>query len=686
MRQSLTYLDFEIMLKLSTVERSKRETQEEKENVYQITISKSPVAATGAVVQLPKADIDMKLIGYINEKLLELRQDYEQNLTLSNAALYQAERTALAERLQILGDRLAEVLPLEVWQAFEKAYKFAQSRRCGIKLGLDLTEAPQLYGLPWELLFYRQRGSHLSLSTYTPIVRVVRTPVQLPDASPNFSNPLKMLLVVVASQPEDATYTQAEAAAIQQALKSDKRLLTLDCLEGVVTLRRFQRQLQQEAYDIIHFIGHGTWDNSRNVASIIFHADTASDCLELPIEKIVTLPKEYVEVGDLKLILSEMPNLKLLFFNSCQSGSVNLQDELDFGNIVTGLTKNGVASVIALQEKVTQVAAKTFATEFYTQLMDGSSLEEAIVESRKLLFIESRNNSKLLGQWFLPVWYEARNPEPEPQPWYVMASEKMSFTLKHLSSERNFMGTIYILALSLISVVLLQPLLNQLIPSDPHWQFALNHPLDLQAFEAYKWLGDSYVTQVFAPLTICTDLVIFAIAYWVHLDLQLDPAIGKLTKKRDKIYFFTVSYIGATLGFITGIVVSYIFISPIFYYLGVADHWPDFAKTAVEVIAVLPCTLLALVYSRQIALSGKLTNPAIKKWTKGKITTETSLKLWDGETFIAAACPFLPFLFYILLIVVCGTLLFIRPWGYVFCLGVWGFFSLWESRKAIKKA
>lgn len=685
MNEPLTYLDFELTFKLSSVIRSKHEKEEENKNVYQIQITKTPVAATGAVAQLPVPKMNQTFVVFVRQRLEELRSQYQSdayytNLTVvTNLGEYQHDRNALAARLQRLGQTFYEVLPVEVQRAWETAYRFAQSQHKGLRFCLDLTEASQLYGLPWELLFDNSHSTHFALSTFTPIVRVVRTSTNINPHIEMVSlnnQPQRLLLVVIASNSGDEKYLVQELKEIRASLArlEARQMLEVDVLDGVVSFNRFRRQLLQHHYNFIHFIGHGYWDSSQEQAGLIFHngfSPAQNSSYQLPIAEAIKLDTEKVGPNDLQMVMSDLVDLKLLFLNSCQAGRVNIQEEQTFTDIATSLTKNGIPAMISLQNAATQAAALLFASELYDRLTQGANLEAAVSESRKVIYLESRKNPEMLGQWFIPVFYRAVNLPEEKQPWFIQLTDNLNRFARQLSHDRTLMGSGFLLFVGFISVLLLQPLVGRLVPADPYWQAVFVKQAGLFSFMPNTTAGGAYWWSVLVPLIGWTNLIIFSIALGVHLDMRLDKTLWEVTGKQ-KLYLFGLNYAGATLGFLTGAFLSYVLLTPFFYYLGLADQWPTILQNILQILAVLPCIIMAFWFARQLPLSSKTSSPKFKPW--------------DGETFIAIACFFLPALFFFLLLYGCSFIIFNRPWGGVFCLGVWAVACLWELGKLVRRA
>ncbi len=284
----------------------------------------------------------------------------------------------------------------------------------GLRIRLRFVDTPELVNLPWELLYDEGIDQWVALKLDTPLVRYLRMPAQI--APLRVSGPLHVLTVV--SDPSDVPHLDidSEAAAVEGAL----RLLDESTPGSVVaqTLRHptpelLQRKLMELPWHVLHFIGHGEFDERTGTGMLVLE-DEHGKARPITAERLS--------------VMLQGRSLKLVILNSCE-GSRGGEDHRS--GLAQSLIAQGVPAVIAMQFPITDTAALAFSRMFYHAVVLGTSLENAVVEARRAIYQESelewatptlylRSENGLLFERFEPAGFrkvvDARQPRVDAQP------------------------------------------------------------------------------------------------------------------------------------------------------------------------------------------------------------------------------------------------------------------------------
>jgi CHASE2 domain-containing sensor protein len=284
----------------------------------------------------------------------------------------------------------------DVGMQLERCLDGAQTQEsAGVRVRLNLDQAPSLAAIPWELVYLPGDERFLASSTRTPLVRY------LESKAPNLGLEVRLPVRVLVVLPENAARGDApldlarEKATLQRALQPLVRADAADVrfLERRVTRARLRSALQgglaelgEEPFQIVCYAGHGHHDESR--ACLFLDADGGGT--------------DEVDQEWLSELFEARDEVKLVVLNACQGATVSALRP--FGGLAPRLVKAGVPAVVAMQYPVRDDEALTFAEVFYRALFRGASrgrVEVALGEARKALrqdFPDSRG-------WGAPVLY-----------------------------------------------------------------------------------------------------------------------------------------------------------------------------------------------------------------------------------------------------------------------------------------
>lgn len=339
---------------------------------YRATVLSSPAGQATSTFDVPFSTLELENF--------RLKMTREQGPTRHSQGGRNAR--AAADRARVFGQHLFSTVFNGAVQACLRDSVDAATKQ-GAGLRLRLGGSGELCDLPWEYLYSPDLDRFLSLSTETPIVRYV-APAQ--DVRPLvLSLPLRMLVMV--ANPSDAETLEAEQewASLRQSLAPLERegLLTIDRMKGG-SLAGLQRQLQAAEYHIIHFIGHGSFDEQRDDGMLLLedHAGRSRPTTG----------------NELATVLHDHQSLRLVVLNSCEGGRASTN--VPFGGLAQALVRQRIPAVVAMQCEISDGAANAFAIAFYGALARGSTLDAAIADSRKAMFAEGYGL-----EWGTPVLY-----------------------------------------------------------------------------------------------------------------------------------------------------------------------------------------------------------------------------------------------------------------------------------------
>ena len=332
--RSFDYLDFDLRLALTTVG-------------MEVEVLTSPSGNARGVTSLPT---------YSADDLISMRDN-------------------LAKMGDIVG---AALLPGDVRLLFEKSMAQVEKHRDqGLRIRLRSNDAGVI-SVPWEIA--RVDGEYLSLRVRTPLVRY---PIVDEAASAlAVDGPLRILGII--SNPIDLAELDAdrERAVLERALRplAEAGKVELTWLHHSQT-QLLQCRLRQD-YHIIHFVGHGYYDESRQESSLAFVNEDGASML-MSSKWLATLLRD--------------STIRFVFLNSCASAR-------SVGGITEELVRRGVSAAVGFQWNVLNKTAIAFAGGFYAALSDGWPVDAASVEGRKAI-VSVLGNDLNNSEWAQPILY-----------------------------------------------------------------------------------------------------------------------------------------------------------------------------------------------------------------------------------------------------------------------------------------
>ena len=342
---------------------------------YQARVTQSPVGQATASFTLPFTHDELRGFFWVA------------GVTLRKLRLVSAAAPALLTPQQF-GERLFDaVFAGQVGQCFVRSLDKAAQANQGLRIRLHLNDVPELASLPWEYLYATApKPGFLALADATPIVRYLE--LQQEEKAIKVLPPLHMLAVV--SNPKDvkALDVEKEWARLHDALADlqSRQLIRLERLDPPTPAALQRRLRDAEAGDvhILHFIGHGAYDEERKEGGLYFEN--------------VEHNHHFLAAGDLAILLQDHRPLRLLFLNACE-GARGGQEDL-FAGAAQTLVQQGIPAVLAMQFPVGDAAAIALCHEFYQALAAGLPVDACVGEARKAIKVSGNEL-----EWGTPVLF-----------------------------------------------------------------------------------------------------------------------------------------------------------------------------------------------------------------------------------------------------------------------------------------
>ncbi|MBA5870467.1 MAG: CHAT domain-containing protein [Nitrospira sp. CR2.1] len=289
--------------------------------------------------------------------------------------------------LQRMGSALFGALfPGQVRRLYDAARSEQVSRRLNLIFTSDIG---WIADQSWEFIYDPDRRTFLALEE----VNFTRNVLTAIPAERIPARPTLRILVVVAQPLGLGTLSVEEEADVIRS--GFRRLLDAGLAEVELLLdatpELLHRTLESATapIDVLHFIGHGEYDEESDCGSLIFENQDGGE--------------QRLDSSTLRQIVCRR-GIRLVCLNACETGRGGRQD---FSRgVAQALIAGGVPAVVANQYPVLDVSATAFSRHFYWALAMGQSIGDAAREARVSV------NYSISGEaidWAVPVVF-ARNP------------------------------------------------------------------------------------------------------------------------------------------------------------------------------------------------------------------------------------------------------------------------------------
>ena len=145
------------------------------------------------------------------------------------------------------------------------------------------------------------------------------------------------------------------------------------------------RRLAASRVDVLHFVGHGAWDEKERTGALLLVDGRGRST--------------WIETDRLRRLLCGR-GLRLVVLNACETGRGGRNDFLR--GVAPALLAGGIPAVVANQYKVLDTSATAFARHLMWALARGHALGDAAREARVAVSV-ARSAEPM--DWAVPVLY-----------------------------------------------------------------------------------------------------------------------------------------------------------------------------------------------------------------------------------------------------------------------------------------
>jgi hypothetical protein len=296
--------------------------------------------------------------------------------------------------------------------------QLADSPHLGLRLKIKLdprdTETSALADLPWELLCDGATEDFFALSRQMSLVRYLDVP-QPPQPTP-FTPPLRILAVSASPRGLQPLGLKKEMRRLKKLNRSSSGV-EVQCLPHA-SAAVVRKALSGDTYNVLHFMGHGTFDHASGDGMLAFEGPNGS--LDLVSGKAFAT------------MLKDLRSLGVVVLNACNTARARHEGGMSpFRGVATALVLSGIPAMVAMQKPLSDPAAIAFSAAFYRHLARGDSIDEALTEGRQaihsaqpatfewatpVLFLRIPEGDVFVKPT-VPVHTEPNGAEPRPEPW-----------------------------------------------------------------------------------------------------------------------------------------------------------------------------------------------------------------------------------------------------------------------------
>ncbi|MGA5304786.1 CHAT domain-containing protein [Nucisporomicrobium flavum] len=277
------------------------------------------------------------------------------------------------------------LFPREVWSFIDSTVAgVPDGGLVRLQLSFPGAALSHLAALPWEYL-YVPPGPGLVQNTFLATHERVLLSRHIPAVGGPMvpPEPTFRVLVVVA-QPNDQVDVIPEPVLAALGKLGDHSWLRVTVMTDEATPAALVREVEQVRPHLIHFIGHGFYDERDEVGTVaLVDVDGSS--------KMVTGD----ELAGLWQRAGVPPRMVLL--ESCQGATAEARGT--FSGTAPQLVLSGTRLVVAMQYAVTPEMAAAFSTEFYAALAAGLPVDAAVQRGRRLVAsaLTTEQDPRMLG-------------------------------------------------------------------------------------------------------------------------------------------------------------------------------------------------------------------------------------------------------------------------------------------------
>lgn len=269
------------------------------------------------------------------------------------------------------------------------------------------TAASRLQSLPWELL--HDGKGYVSDGKYP--VRIRRRLPNYAQQPPSITQlPIRILLLSPRPEQAGVGYIDHRASALPlvDGVATLGELVQVSVLTPP-TLGALEKELRRaseadEPYHVVHFDGHGVYDQQHGLGALCF--EDPQDSHELKNRRM-----QLVHADKLAALLRDY-RIPLVFLEACQTAQTDTDPS---ASVAAKLLEEGIASVVAMTHSVLVATARRFVTQFYRTLAEGQRIGKAMLAGQTELMRDKFRLSIAgagdlhLQDWFVPILYQEQH-------------------------------------------------------------------------------------------------------------------------------------------------------------------------------------------------------------------------------------------------------------------------------------
>lgn len=349
---------------------------------FELTIQKAGENEYSVRAKSGEGEAEARFSSPFNEDKRALIDATLTKVALRSSAKVRSSSAPEVKKMKEVGSTLFEhAVSGEVLEFYHKCQGQADQQGRGIRWRLALD--PSVGDLPWEFLFFQDE--FLALNPSSPIVRYIKGGKRVAPLKTEY--PLRVLVIIASPSDETPLDTTAEKDRITSALQPlvARGVVDVTFIEGPDTWERLIAALLPNRTHILHFIGHGAFDEKHREGVLVME-DADGQAIRIDSER-------------LRVLVQGKSRLRLVVLNSCLG--TRGDEAQPFSSMAAGLVRSGVPAVIAMQFEISDTAAREIAETFYRSLALNMPVDAAITEARRKIFLSDRDSL----EWATPILY-----------------------------------------------------------------------------------------------------------------------------------------------------------------------------------------------------------------------------------------------------------------------------------------
>ncbi len=269
---------------------------------------------------------------------------------------------------------------------------------CGVGEGIRVrlqVHPTRLQQIPWEYCWLETQQAKDERSNFivlNPKISVVRHPtIGEPVSSLQLGERKSLRMLATMANPRiprvDPLNLGVERRILERVFRKIKNISWEPILENIDEASLDEGLAQKP--DLFHFSGHGKYSEIEQEGSLVLVENSASAKKE-PVTLAASILAKKLSLG----------GVRLAYLGACETSRMG--GVSPWTGIAPALIAGGVPAVVAMQYRIDDQMATSFSRAFYTNLLAGLTLDEAMSAGRIAVFSQSDEDGV---QWGVPTLY-----------------------------------------------------------------------------------------------------------------------------------------------------------------------------------------------------------------------------------------------------------------------------------------